>query len=86
MIKVVRPDTQQLEEVTQWPIWEKEPSSFDWDYTEKEVFYILEGTANLSSSCGLQQPLKAGDLVTVKQGILVHWEITAPIRKHYKFY
>lgn len=86
MITVISPDTQQLEEVSQWPVWEKEPSEFDWDYTEKEVFYILEGAANLSSAIGLQQSLKAGDLVTVEQGIVVHWQITAPIRKHYKFF
>ncbi len=86
MINVEKPNATQLAEVTQWPIWEKEPSSFDWDYTEKEVFYILEGRANLTSKCGISQSLEAGDLVTVEHGIEVLWEITDAIRKHYKFF
>lgn len=86
MISVVTPDKEKLNEVTQWPVWEKEPSTFDWDYTEKEVFYILEGEASLSSECGLKQQLKAGDLVTVEAGIVVQWQITKDIRKHYKFF
>lgn len=86
MISVITPNAEQLSEVTQWPVWEKEPSTFDWDYTEKEVFYILEGEAFLTSECGIEQRLKAGDLVTVEPGIVVQWQIIETVRKHYKFF
>jgi uncharacterized cupin superfamily protein len=86
MITVITPDSTQLEEVSQWPIWEKEPSQFDWKNDVKEMFYILEGTANLSTACGLSESIKAGDLVTVEKDIVINWEITSDIRKHYKFF
>lgn len=86
MIEIEKPDEARLQEVLQWPVWEKENSEFDWDYTEKEVFYILDGAARLTSDCGQDKTLQAGDLVTVEQGIQVRWQITVPIRKHYKFY
>ena len=86
MIKKERISSEKLDEVSQWPVWEKEISEFDHDYTEKERFYIVEGVANLSTESGLDVTIGAGDFVTVKNGIVVTWAISAPIKKHFKFY
>ncbi|MGB0713147.1 MAG: cupin domain-containing protein, partial [Gammaproteobacteria bacterium] len=28
--------------VEEWPIWEKEASTFDWNYDQKEMCYVLD--------------------------------------------
>lgn len=86
MIKLETPGIGQLEELSAWPTWEKEVCEFDWDYTEKEQFYIIEGIAIISTRCGLEVTIKAGDFVTVEKGVLCSWKITAPIKKNFKFY
>ncbi|HQB47174.1 MAG TPA: cupin domain-containing protein, partial [Polyangiaceae bacterium] len=30
-------------QVTSWPQWTKEPSTFPWTYEEQEICYFLEG-------------------------------------------
>lgn len=86
-IKIERPDEQTLKElgVDSWPIWEKEASRFDWSYDTKETCYILEGSAKVEPAGG-GEPVEfgAGDLVTFPEGLDCVWEITSPIRKHYK--
>lgn len=86
MIKVIQPDADKLNEVLAWPTWQKESSKFDHDYTEREEFYIVEGKAVLSTDSGIEQEINVGDLVSVEQGILVHWDIQEPVKKHFKFF
>ncbi|WP_271274384.1 cupin domain-containing protein [Aliamphritea hakodatensis] len=86
MISVQSPDASQLETATQWPVWEKEICNFDEDYTAREMFYILDGEARLTTRCGIDQTIRQGDLVTVEAGVLVNWDIRQPIRKHFKFF
>ncbi|MGB2600918.1 MAG: cupin domain-containing protein [Candidatus Omnitrophota bacterium] len=85
-IKVERPDEQKLEElgVNAWPIWEKEASRFDWSYDTKETCYILEGAAKVEPTNGEPVEFGAGDLVIFPEGLDCVWEITIPIKKHYK--
>ena len=35
--------------ICNWPIWEKEESSFEWMYDEKEQFYLLEGKIKIQN-------------------------------------
>ncbi len=86
MIEITAPNSEQLVEAKSWPVWEKEPSSFDWEYKQKEVFYILEGEAQVTMPDGAKHILKANDLVTIEKGGTVQWQITTLIRKHYVFY
>ncbi|QSR89230.1 cupin domain-containing protein [Methylacidiphilum caldifontis] len=80
------PSQNKLDElgVARWPIWEKEPSSFDWSYDQKECCYILEGEALIQ--VGEEKPLRIsqGELVTFPAGLSCHWVITKKIRKHYQ--
>lgn len=87
-IKVVNdPSQETLEQlgVTQWPIWEKETSTFPWTYDADEICYILEGHVRVTPENGEPVEIKAGDLVTFPKGMSCTWEVIEPIRKHYHF-
>ncbi|WP_294945941.1 cupin domain-containing protein [Sulfurivirga sp.] len=87
-IRLIRnPDPQQLDElgVRDWPIWEKEVSTFPWTYDATETCYILEGRVTVTPEGGEPVTIEAGDLVTFPAGMSCVWEIHAPIRKHYNF-
>jgi len=86
-IKIEKPDAGKLKNlgVDSWPIWEKGVSRFDWSYDEQETCYILEGKAKVEPEEGEPVEFQAGDLVTFPKGLNCIWEISSPIRKHYKF-
>ena len=84
---ISNPDPSKLEHlgVSQWPIWEKEASSFPWHYDSTEVCYILDGEVTVTPENGTRVTIGKGDLVTFPKGMACHWEITRDIRKHYNF-
>lgn len=86
-IEVKKPTEQELQSlgVNSWPIWEKEESSFDWHYDEKEICYFLEGSVEVTTSAGAKVNVGAGDLVTFPQGLQCRWHIKKKVRKHYCF-
>ncbi len=87
-IRVEKPEPKHLQSlrVSSWPIWEKEVSTFDWQYDEKEICYILEGEARIEPKDGGEAiEFGAGDLVTFPSGLRCTWKITKPVRKHYQF-
>lgn len=86
MINVEKLDSTKIDEVTQWPIWNKEPCSFDYNQEKTESFYVVEGNATLSTQDGNSVNISSGDLVTVQNGQLVSWEIHQAIQKHFKFF
>ncbi len=73
-------------EVFDWPIWEKEVSTFPWTYDMQETCYILEGEVTVTPENGEPITFKAGDLVTFEAGLSCTWEIHQPVRKHYQFF
>jgi uncharacterized protein len=85
-IKVERPSPEKLKDlrITSWPIWEKEPSSFDWHYDEKETCLFLEGEVTVKSE-GSEVKIKKGDLVEFPKGLSCTWHVEQAVRKHYKF-
>lgn len=68
----------------QWPIWTKEPSTFDWHYDEKEVCVILEGAVTVKTGDG-EISFGGGDLVVFPKGLDCVWNVKKTVRKHYKF-
>ncbi|MCX8027948.1 MAG: cupin domain-containing protein [Thermodesulfovibrionales bacterium] len=86
-IKIERPDEQRLKAlgVSNWPIWTKEVSSFDWYYDSTEECYILEGKVIVETKDGDKVEINKGDFVTFPKGLACHWDIQEPIRKHYNF-
>ena len=85
-ITIKKPDEQQLETlgVTNWPIWEKEPSTFDWIYESEETCFFLEGAVTVRTTDG-EVSFGKGDLVTFPKGLHCTWEVKQPVRKHYRF-
>ncbi|MBU0548984.1 MAG: cupin domain-containing protein [Candidatus Omnitrophica bacterium] len=86
-IKVERIDKDTLKNkaILNWPIWEKEVSSFDWHYDSTEVCYLLEGRVVVKTEDGKEVAFGAGDLVTFPKGLSCTWDIKEPVRKHYNF-
>jgi uncharacterized cupin superfamily protein len=77
-------ETLQNRGVFGWPIWECEPSEFDWHYDQEETCYILEGEITVQTEGG-EVHLGPGDYVTFPKGMGCIWKVTEPVRKHYTF-
>jgi len=70
--------------IRNWPIWTKEVSRFDWEYSDREECLILEGAVTITTPDG-DIDIHAGDFVTFEKGLKCVWNVTDPIRKHYNF-
>jgi uncharacterized cupin superfamily protein len=86
-IEVKKPTQEELDSlnVVQWPIWEKEESSFDWYYDQKEVCYFLEGDVEVETESGERVRIQKGDLASFPQGLRCKWHISKKVKKHYNF-
>lgn len=82
--KVKKPTLEEKQEAERWPTWEKEESTFQWEYGEKETCLILQGKAIVNCPEGKVE-FAAGDFVVFPQGLKCNWEIKDKIKKHYKF-
>ncbi len=85
-VMVEKPTEQKLKDlgVRSWPIWTREISTFDWQYDEKEICLFLEGEVTVKTPSG-PVSFGQGDLVTFPEGLKCTWQVTKPVRKHYKF-
>ena len=85
-IEISKGDKSRLEEqgVFNWPIWECEPSVFDWHYDQEESCYILEGEITVKT-VHEEVVIGPGDYVTFPKGLDCKWTVTKPVRKHYTF-
>ena len=85
-VDVKKPTAEDLKEqgIYEWPIWEKEVSRFDWHYDSQEICYLLEGQVEVITPDGDSVRFGAGDLVRFPAGLSCTWEITKPVKKHFK--
>jgi hypothetical protein len=85
-IEVHKPTADELKNlgVTSWPTWTCGVSSFDWFYNDQETCYLLEGQVTVEGG-GQRVTFGKGDLVVFPKGLSCVWNITAPVRKHYRF-
>jgi len=84
---IKKPTKEELEklDVNNWSVWECEVKRFDWEYDEKEQFYVLEGKVKVVTHDGEEVEFGKGDLVTFPQGVSCTWDVKEKIRKLYKF-
>ena len=82
--KVKKPSKKEQQEAQSWPVWEKEESTFPWEYTVQEICLILDGNAVVQTEEGNVE-FGAGDYVIFPKGLKCTWEIKKKIRKHYNF-
>ena len=84
MITVTKPNVNEIKEFETWPVWEKEESEFDWEYSDKETCYILQGKAQVFDENGaILVEFGEGDLVVFPPGLRCKWKILENMRKHY---
>jgi uncharacterized protein len=81
---VKKPTAKEAKEASSWPLWEKEESTFPWQYDEKETCLILKGKASVKSPDGTAE-FGPGDYVIFPEGLTCTWTIKEKITKHYKF-
>jgi len=86
-IEVRKPTDQELNGlgVKNWPIWEKEESSFDWFYDEKETCYFLEGEVEIQLDKDQRVRIEKGDLAIFPKDLSCKWHIKTRVKKHYNF-
>lgn len=71
--------------VSDWPVWESPVDSFEWEYSETETAYILEGRVRIESLDGSESiECRKGDLVTFPRGLKCRWQVLDPLRKQYR--
>lgn len=72
--------------VANWPIWEKEASSFPWYYDVPETCVLISGEVTVTPDDGSRPvTLRAGDLAVFPAGLACTWTIRSALRKHYRF-
>ena len=51
-IEKEKPDKERLDqlEIDQWSPWECEPSSFPWEYGDRETAYVFEGRVTVEDA------------------------------------
>ena len=84
MITVRKPNENEIKKIETWPVWEKDKSEFDWEYSDKETCYILQGKAQVFDENGaILVEFGKGDLVVFPLGLRCKWKILENMRKHY---
>ena len=67
-----------------WPVWECEPSKFNWEYEQEEHCFIIEGSAKITAGSSFVKIAK-GDYVIFPKGLSCSWKIDSTIKKYYTF-
>jgi len=81
--EVRKPTEEERKRAENWPIWEKDPSTFPWEYHQKETCLILDGKSVVRTDEESVE-FEAGDYVIFPKGLKCTWQIKEKIRKHYK--
>ena len=73
-----------LSDFKSWPIWECQLSTFNWEYSEEEHCYIIEGDVTVIENGNIVH-IKKGDYVIFPKGLKCNWEVHKAIKKYYIF-
>ena len=71
--------------IRQWPVWEKDPSKFEWSYNRQEECLLLEGEAKVQMPDGREVKIQKGDFVIFPKGLKCTWQVVKKVKKHYRF-
>ena len=82
-IKIIK--NKNISNFNSWPIWQCEPSTFDWIYEEEEHCFIIQGSVTVSESRGSSIKIQSGDYVIFSKGLKCTWDVHDAIKKHYIF-
>jgi uncharacterized protein len=82
-----KPDEEKLKQlgIDAWSPWQCEPSTFPWEYDERETAFVFEGKVTVKTDDGEIVQIEPGDLVTFPKGLKCTWTVHETIRKVYRF-
>ncbi len=83
-IEVRKPTEEEKSSLEKEPTWESPLATFPWHYPEKETCLILEGEVTVKTE-GEEVTIREGDLAVFPEELSCTWEVTRPLRKHYRF-
>ena len=84
MKKITVIKNKNIEDFISWPIWECEPSKFDWEYAQEEHCYIIQGSVKVICEENTVE-IQEGDYVIFPKDLQCQWEVRTPIKKYYTF-
>jgi uncharacterized cupin superfamily protein len=86
-IEKQKPDQKELDalNISSWGTWECDPSTFPWEYDDRETCYVFEGKVTVETSDGEKVEIEPGDLVVFPKGLTCTWTVHERIRKVYRF-
>ena len=62
-------------------VWDCTAGTFRWYFGWDETVVILEGTVHITTECGMQRLLSAGDIAYFKAGSWATWQVENYVRK-----
>ncbi|MBC8481342.1 MAG: cupin domain-containing protein [Planctomycetes bacterium] len=81
---VRKPTEDEKNSCEKWPIWECQPSTFDWSYTQTETCLLIEGKVTVKDNQS-SIDFGAGDYVIFPNGLECTWQIREVVKKYYNF-
>jgi len=81
---VKKPSDAEIQNCKSWPVWTCQPSSFDWEYTQKETCLILEGEVTVTDGEN-SVSFGPGDMVIFPVDLDCTWQVRKAVKKHYNF-
>ncbi len=86
-ITVKKPSREELNSLNTkaWSPWSCKESVFDWEYSEEEICYILDGVVEVETEDGEKVEIVKGDLVTFPKGLKCVWNVKEAVSKLYNF-
>ena len=82
--KIIIFKNRSLSDYKSWPIWECDPSKFDWEYSKEEHCFVIEGNVTVTDESNTVE-IERGDYVVFPKNLKCTWLIHKTIKKHYSF-
>ena len=80
---IKKPTEKEKADAQSWPIWEKDISTFPWEYDCEETCLFLEGDVIVTNETEDTFHCGKGDYAVFPKGMKCTWDIKKPVRKHY---
>ncbi|MBN2454982.1 MAG: cupin domain-containing protein [Sedimentisphaerales bacterium] len=81
---VRKPTEEEVKTCKNWPVWQCQPSTFDWAYTQTETCLLLEGKVTIKDG-HYSASFGPGDYVVLPNGLECTWHVSQAVKKHYNF-
>lgn len=83
-IIIRKPTPSEKTKAETWPIWTKEVSEFQYNYSQTEECLIISGEVEIITKSKIYH-FSSGDFVIFPKGLECRWNIKKDVKKHYNF-